>query len=287
MAGRLSDGDCDSACWWARRARARRLPLYVWLPDAMEGPTPVSALIHAATMVTAGVYMIARTHFIFDRSPFALAVVAIVGAATALFAATHRAGADGHQAGAGLLDRVAAGIHVPGVRRGGVFGGDLSPDDACVLQGAALPRGRFGDSRAGRRTGYAPDGRTAEEHAGHVLDDAGGGVCDRRHFSFRGILQQGRDSFEVLRSPGRRRTLWFVGLVTAILTSFYMFRLWYMTFLGKSRAPAHGDAHGHAPHESPWIMLGPLVILALLSLTGGWMGWPEALHGSNCVWTFS
>ncbi len=68
--------------------KSAQLPLYVWLPDAMEGPTPVSALIHAATMVTAGVYMIARTHFLFDRSPFALAIVAIVGAATALFAAT-------------------------------------------------------------------------------------------------------------------------------------------------------------------------------------------------------
>ena len=68
--------------------KSAQLPLYVWLPDAMEGPTPVSALIHAATMVTAGVYMIARTHFLFDRSPFALGVVAIVGAATALFAAT-------------------------------------------------------------------------------------------------------------------------------------------------------------------------------------------------------
>ncbi|MGA7857811.1 MAG: NADH-quinone oxidoreductase subunit L, partial [Terracidiphilus sp.] len=68
--------------------KSAQLPLYVWLPDAMEGPTPVSALIHAATMVTAGVYMIARTHFLFDRSPFALTIVAIVGAATALFAAT-------------------------------------------------------------------------------------------------------------------------------------------------------------------------------------------------------
>ncbi len=68
--------------------KSAQFPLYVWLPDAMEGPTPVSALIHAATMVTAGVYMIARTHFLFDRSPFALTVVAIVGAATALFAAT-------------------------------------------------------------------------------------------------------------------------------------------------------------------------------------------------------
>ena len=68
--------------------KSAQLPLYVWLPDAMEGPTPVSALIHAATMVTAGVYMIARTHVLFDRSPFALSVVAIVGAATALFAAT-------------------------------------------------------------------------------------------------------------------------------------------------------------------------------------------------------
>ena len=105
----------------------------------MEGPTPVSALIHAATMVTAGVYMIARTHALFDRSPFALGTVAVIGAATAFFAAT-----------IGLVQtdikRVLAystisqlGLHVPGLRGSGVLGGDLSPDDACVLQGAALP----------------------------------------------------------------------------------------------------------------------------------------------------
>ncbi len=77
-----------SACCSAQPAKARNLPLYVWLPDAMEGPTPVSALIHAATMVTAGVYLIARTHFLFDRAPIALGTVAVVGAATAIFAAT-------------------------------------------------------------------------------------------------------------------------------------------------------------------------------------------------------
>ena len=125
------------ACLLGATGKSAQLPLYVWLPDAMEGPTPVSALIHAATMVTAGVYMIARTHFLFDRSPLALSVVAIVGAATALFAATIGLVQTRHQARAGLLDHVAAWLHVPGLRRGGVLGGNLPPDDARVLQGAA------------------------------------------------------------------------------------------------------------------------------------------------------
>ena len=127
--------------------KSAQLPLYVWLPDAMEGPTPVSALIHAATMVTAGVYMIARTHFLFDRSPFALDGRGDCRRGDGPVCGDHRPGADRHQARAGLLDHLAAWLHVSGLRRGGVLGGDLSPDDACLLQGAAVSCGRLGDSR--------------------------------------------------------------------------------------------------------------------------------------------
>ena len=119
--------------------KSAQIPLYVWLPDAMEGPTPVSALIHAATMVTAGVYMVARSHAIFNRAPHALTVVAIIGCMTALFAATIGLAQTDIKKRAGLLHGLPARLHVPGLRRGGVLRRNLPPDDARVLQGAAVP----------------------------------------------------------------------------------------------------------------------------------------------------
>ena len=114
--------------------KSAQIPLYVWLPDAMEGPTPVSALIHAATMVTAGVYMVARSHVIFDRAPMALTVVAIVGTLTASVRGHHRHRADRYQESSRLLHRLAAGLHVHGLRRRRLLGRHLPSDDACILQ---------------------------------------------------------------------------------------------------------------------------------------------------------
>ena len=160
--------------------KSAQLPLYIWLPDAMEGPTPVSALIHAATMVTAGVYMIARTHVLFDHSPFALGVVAIVGAATALFAAT-----------IGLVQndikRVLAYSTIS--QLGYMFlGCGVAAYSAAIFHlmthaffkallflaaGSVIHAHR-------RRAGYAQDGRAAEEASCHFLDDDGGRNCDCR-----------------------------------------------------------------------------------------------------------
>ena len=151
--------------------KSAQLPLYVWLPDAMEGPTPVSALIHAATMVTAGVYMVVRMHFLFDRSPFSLGIIAIVGSCHRPPRGADRTGAERHQARACLLHHFAAWLHVPWMRGCGLFHRNLSPDDARVLQGALLPRRRFRDSRAGRRAGPPQDGRTPQENPDHILDD--------------------------------------------------------------------------------------------------------------------
>jgi NADH-quinone oxidoreductase subunit L len=251
--------------------KSAQLPLYVWLPDAMEGPTPVSALIHAATMVTAGVYMIARAHFIFDRSPFALSVVAIVGAATALFAAT-----------IGLVQtdikRVLAYSTVS--QLGYMFlGCGVAAYSAAIfhlmthaffkallfLAAGSVIHALGGEQDLRKMGGLRKKiPITFWTMTAAVLAIAG-------FFPFAGFFSKDAILYAAFAQGGLGRILWFVGLVTALLTSFYMFRLWYLTFIGESRNP---DAH---PHESPWSMLGPLVILAALSISGGWIGIGENL----------
>jgi NADH-quinone oxidoreductase subunit L len=246
--------------------KSAQLPLYIWLPDAMEGPTPVSALIHAATMVTAGVYMIARTHVLFDHSPFALSTVAVIGAATALFAAT-----------IGLVQtdikRVLAYSTIS--QLGYMF-------LACGV--AAYSAGIF------HLMTHAFFKALLFLAAGSVIHAVGGEQDMRKmgglrkklpvtfwtmtaavlaiggFFPFAGFFSKDAILYAAFQQGAGGKALWFVGLVTALLTAVYMFRLWYLTFFGESRSP---EIH---PHESPWSMLGPLVILALLSIGGGWIG---------------
>jgi len=246
--------------------KSAQLPLYVWLPDAMEGPTPVSALIHAATMVTAGVYMIARTHFIFDRSPFALGAVAIIGAATALFAATiglvqndikrvlaySTISQLGYMfLGCGVAAYSAAIFHLVthSFFKALLF---LAAGSVIHALGGEQDLRKMGGLR--RKIPVTFWTMTAAVVAIAGFPPFAG------FFSKDAILLAA-----FVQGPGGK-ALWFVGLVTALLTSFYMFRLWYLAFMGESRSP---DVH---PHESPWSMLGPLVILALLSICGGWIG---------------
>jgi NADH-quinone oxidoreductase subunit L len=246
--------------------KSAQLPLYVWLPDAMEGPTPVSALIHAATMVTAGVYMIARTHFLFDRSPFALGVVAIVGAATAIFAAT-----------IGLVQndikRVLAYSTIS--QLGYMFlGCGVAAYSAAIFH---LMTHAFFKALLFLAAGsvmHAMGGEQDMRKMGGLwnkipvtfwtMTAAVIAICGI--WPFAGFFSKDAILYAAFLQGTNGRILWFVGLVTALLTALYMFRLWYMTFLGKPRTH---DAH---PHESPWSMLGPLVILALLSIGGGWIG---------------
>jgi NADH-quinone oxidoreductase subunit L len=246
--------------------KSAQLPLYIWLPDAMEGPTPVSALIHAATMVTAGVYMIARTHVLFDHSPFALGMVAVIGAATALFAATialvqtdikrvlaySTISQLGYMfLGCGVAAYSAAIFHLVthAFFKALLF---LAAGSVIHAIGGEQDLRKMGGLRKKLPVTFAVT-------SVGVLAIAG-------FFPLAGFFSKDAILYAAfLQGPGGK-ALWFVGLLTALLTSFYMFRLWYMAFLGKPRGE---EAHHHA---TPWSMLVPLAILALLSLVGGWIG---------------
>jgi NADH-quinone oxidoreductase subunit L len=232
--------------------KSAQIPLYVWLPDAMEGPTPVSALIHAATMVTAGVYMIVRSHMLFDRSPFALGVIAIIGAATALFAAT-------------------VGMVQTDIKR------VLAYSTISQLGYMFLACGAAAYSAAiFHLVTHAFFKALLFLAAGSVIHALGAAVFAISGLPpFSGFFSKDAILYQAFLSPTAGPILWFVGLVTALLTAFYMFRLWYLTFFGESRS------HEVHPHESPWSMLAPLVILAVLAVAGGWIGIPRALGGGD------
>jgi NADH-quinone oxidoreductase subunit L len=283
--------------------KSAQIPLYTWLPDAMEGPTPVSALIHAATMVTAGVYMVARTHIIFDRSPLALSTVAIIGAATAFFAAT-----------VGMVQtdikRVLAYSTVSQLGYMFLACGVAAYSSAIFhLITHAFFKGLL----------FLAAGSVIHALGGEQDMRVMGGLRKKIPITFwtmtaavfaisgippfAGFFSKDEILYQAFISGGLGRILWFVGLVTAGLTSFYMFRLWYLTFTGESRAneiEEHGAAvharsdsklvveaeHAHGVHESPWVMLLPLILLAILATTGGFLGVPSAMGGHDEIGHF-
>jgi NADH-quinone oxidoreductase subunit L len=272
--------------------KSAQIPLYVWLPDAMEGPTPVSALIHAATMVTAGVYMVSRSSAIFDRAPLALAVVAMIGTLTALFAATigiaqtdikkvlaySTVSQIGYMFMACGVGAFSAGIFH--LMTHAFFKGLLFLAAGSVIHGIG---GEQDMRKMGGLRNYMPWTFWTMTIATFTI---AGFPPFAAYFSKDEIL------WKAYSSPNGSWFYWLIGVITAFITSFYMFRLWFLTFFGDYRgdpavhdvkhesADAHAthdkhahDDHGHgAPHESPWVMLGPLVILAILSVVGGWVG---------------
>ncbi len=278
--------------------KSAQIPLYVWLPDAMEGPTPVSALIHAATMVTAGVYMIARCHVLFDHSPLALTVVAVTGALTALFAATmgmvqhdiKRVLAYSTVSQLGYMF-LACGV---GAYSAGIF--HLMTHaffkDLLFLSAGSVIHALSGEQDMRFMGGLwkkIPITFWTMTAATFAIS----GV-----WPFSGFFSKDEILFQTFQSPNPlAKLLWLVGLVTAGMTSFYMFRLWFKTFFGESRfehssfAQAshgnnHASAHGNGIHESPLVMTLPLMVLGVLSLAGGWVGIPAALGGNDVIGHF-
>jgi NADH-quinone oxidoreductase subunit L len=246
--------------------KSAQIPLYVWLPDAMEGPTPVSALIHAATMVTAGVYMVTRTNAIYQLAPSAMAVVAVIGAITALFAASMGVVQNdikkvlaystisqlGYMFLACGVGAFAAGIFH--LMTHAFFKGLLFLAAGSVIHALS---GEQDMQKMGALSGKIR--RTYLTMLAGTLAIAGVPPL-AGFFSKDEILGH---AFE------HSRVLWFIGWATAGMTAFYMFRLLFLTFHGESRVDHEVEHH---IHESPNSMLIPLIILAVLSVVGGWIG---------------
>ncbi len=279
--------------------KSAQIPLYVWLPDAMEGPTPVSALIHAATMVTAGVYMIARSHVIYDRAPAAGMMVAILGTLTAFFAATMGmtqtdikkvlAYSTISQLGymflaCGVAAYTAGIFHL---MTHAFFKGLL------FLAAGAVMHATGGEQDMRNMGGL----RTKIPWTFWSMTAATVAICGIPPFA--GFFSKDEILWQAYASARGSWLYWLFGVITAGMTAFYMFRLWFLTFFGEyrgGRAEAHlpaqpgGRGSGHAGgddphrvpspshgqggiHESPKVMLVPMVILAVLSVVGGWVSY--------------
>ena len=254
--------------------KSAQLPLYTWLPDAMEGPTPVSALIHAATMVTAGVYMIVRNHAIFDLSPTAMGVVGLVGGCTALFAAT-----------IGLVQtdikRVLAYSTVS--QLGYMFlGCGIGAYTAAIFH---LMTHAFFKALLFLSAGSVIHALSGEQDIRKM-----GGLSKKIPWTYRLFLIGtiaiaglpplagfwSKDEIMAHAFTHHHYLLYVMAAIGALLTSFYMFRVTYLTFYGSSRMDHHTEAH---VHESPMVMIGPLMALSFLSLVGGLvLGFPPE-HG--------
>ena len=272
--------------------KSAQIPLYVWLPDAMEGPTPVSALIHAATMVTAGVYMVGRNAVLFSHAPLVMEIVAIIGLATAIMAATiglvqtdiKRVLAYSTVSQLGYMF-LATGV---GAFAAGAF--HLMTHaffKALLFLGSGSVIHAMNEEQDMRRMGglkqympvtYATMGIGALAIAGVPLLS---GFFSKDEILYRTFLHN--------------RLFWALAVVAAGMTAFYMFRLIFMTFYQDYRGPAweggHGEHHEddgghhawHGPHESPRLMTVPLIILAVGAVLAGYVGVPAALGGSNAI----
>jgi NADH-quinone oxidoreductase subunit L len=263
--------------------KSAQIPLYVWLPDAMEGPTPVSALIHAATMVTAGVYMVARSNFIYQMAPQAMAVVAVVGALTALFAASIALVQND-------IKRVLAYSTVS--QLGYMF---------LALGVGAFAAGVFHLMTHAFFKALLFLGSGSVIHAMHHEQDMRkmGALRKKIPITFwtmlfgtlaiagtpglAGFFSKDEILWRAFSSNQGHILLWLIGAAVAGMTAFYMFRLLFMTFYGQSRVDHHTEHH---IHESPPSMTIPLIVLAVGAILSGYVGFPAWLGGSNAFEKF-
>jgi NADH-quinone oxidoreductase subunit L len=260
--------------------KSAQIPLYVWLPDAMAGPTPVSALIHAATMVTAGVYMIARSNVLYRLSPDAMMVVAIIGGLTALFAATiglrqfdiKKVLAYSTVSQLGFMF-IAVGV---GAFSAGVF--HLVTHaffKACLFLGSGSVIHAMSGEQDIRNMGGLKSKIPHTFRTFAIATYAIAGLpLAAGFFSKDEILVS---AWSTPYFPGVGKFVWVLGTLAAFCTAFYMYRLVYLTFYGEFRGTHEQEHH---LHESPASMTGPLWILAILSIFGGLLSLPHALwHG--------
>ena len=290
--------------------KSAQIPLYVWLPDAMEGPTPVSALIHAATMVTAGVYMIGRNAVLFEHAPITLSIVAAIGAATALFAGT--IGLVQNDIKRVLAYSTVSQLGYMFLAMGvGAFGAGIfhlythAFFKACLFLGSGAVIHALHGEQDIRKMGGLKKHIPITYWTFVIASLAIAGVP-----LLAGFFSKDEILFETFLHGNR--VLWGMGILTSLLTATYMFRLVHLTFHGEERfagaavhhepdsagvhgshaavhsaqgthAPMHAHDHGAPlhPHDAPWPMATALVVLAVGSILAGYVGIPHALGGHN------
>jgi NADH-quinone oxidoreductase subunit L len=263
--------------------KSAQFPLYVWLPDAMEGPTPVSALIHAATMVTAGVYMVARSNALFQLTPETSTIVMVTGAFTAILAASialvqndikrvlaystvSQLGYMFMAAGAGAYWVAVFHLYTHAFFKALLFLGSGSVIHA------------MGGEQDMRKMGGLKDRIPITFKTMAVGSIAIAGIP-----GFAGFFSKDEILWQVYSAPHGSMVVYVVGLITAAMTAFYMWRLMFMTFWGENRADEHTRAH---IHESPASMTAPLAVLALGSFLAGWIAVPKPFHAPSFFYTF-
>ena len=258
--------------------KSAQIPLYVWLPDAMAGPTPVSALIHAATMVTAGVYMIARMNFLYILAPDALSLVAWVGALTALVAATIGIAQNDIKKVLAYSTVSQLGYMFIGVGVGAFSAGIFHLvthaffKALLFLCSGSVIHGMSGEQDMRRMGGL----RTKMPITFYTMLIGTLAIAGTPMLS--GFFSKDEILWMAFASPHGHPLIWLMGATGAGITSFYMFRLIFMTFFGECRADHHTKEH---IHESPYSMTIPLMLLALGAVLVGYLGVPKLLGGAN------